>query len=189
MKNEVLKNNIVELTKDKDDKFKALVSLLCDDKSFSTDLIVSSLSDEEKIQLRDKINLIFANKECPSTDPIIKDPDDMSTYLSDDRDFEDQASINAYWMNNGDYYLSISWKDDSINKFSPSVRFSTSGGASSSHPRLTTAVSDIYRSIRHEPTSIERMEAERNESYDIINRILEKDISFQEVSDFMMTKF
>lgn len=187
MKNSLLENKLKSISEGSN-SIESILSLLCDDTEKGLDLILSSLDEEQQIQLRDKINCSLASKnEVEASEKFSND--ETSSYLGDDRDMEEQATINAYWMNNGDYYLSVSWIDDGLTMNSPSVRFATSGVASSKHPRLPTAVADIYRSIRGEPTSIERMQSERDEAYTVIQKILDKEIAYQDVSDFMLTKF
>ncbi|MCP0917827.1 hypothetical protein MUB04_14925 [Acinetobacter indicus] len=68
------------------------------------------------------------------------------TFVTDDRDKseEDRLSLRITQGGNGDWYLSIAPVNNvAIN----GVRICTSGGASSSHPGLTTAISDAYQAI------------------------------------------
>ena len=69
-------------------------------------------------------------------------------FITDDKDLYHKATMVVSHSPNGDWYQCIKWKDrKGLNCASPSVRFCTSGGASTSHPGLTGAVAGQYHAI------------------------------------------
>lgn len=62
-------------------------------------------------------------------------------YLTDDRDSQQRHELVLYQANNGDWYLMVVPEG---HRFGPTVRFCTSGGASSRVPGLTTLLANIF---------------------------------------------
>ena len=185
--NRQLRENLTKLISRQEDKVAALLDLLCDDTDKGIDTILASLTAQQRVQLRDKLSASFKENESNTTTQE-SSKDDTASYLTDDRDLEEQAQLNAFWMNNGDYYLAIEWQEEGKRMISPAVRFCTSGGASSFNYRLPIAVADVFKAIRKEPTSTQSLQMERDEAYQVIQDILDKQISYHEVADFMLVK-
>jgi hypothetical protein len=75
---------------------------------------------------------------------------DTREFASDDVDDPGPRNRLAVSMGgNGDWYVEVRTDRD---RFGPSVRIRTHGGASSTHPGLGVAISRAYRAMGHEPT-------------------------------------
>lgn len=74
---------------------------------------------------------------------------DMAIYVTDDRDLDDdqRMALCIYPAPNGDWYVSIA-PEGNKGYGGNSVRLCTSGGAVSSAPGLTIAISKAWESIR-----------------------------------------
>ena len=66
---------------------------------------------------------------------------DPVRYLTDDRDARQRHELVISQENNGDWYVMVVPEGDVIG---PTVRLSTSGGASSHVPGLTKAIYEAY---------------------------------------------
>ena len=67
------------------------------------------------------------------------------TFLSDDADQDPHYALTIYQAENGDWYIAVM---PDGHKIGPNVRVCTSGGASHSHPGMTTAVHRLYDAIK-----------------------------------------
>jgi len=75
---------------------------------------------------------------------VIREP---ATLLSDDADQDPHYALTVCQGNNGDYYLSVMPAGD---RLGPSVRVSTSGGASCKYPGVTEACRLLWEAISGE---------------------------------------
>jgi hypothetical protein len=73
--------------------------------------------------------------------------------LSDDADQEPHMALMVSQGNNGDYYISVLPKGHRIG---PTVRVSTSGGASTRVPGATNAIHQLWEAINASQLSQER---------------------------------
>lgn len=104
------------------------------------------------------------------------------TYLTDDRDFDHQVKLHMDIGGNGDYYIYTSWVVDEkgTRHQSPWVRFCTSGGCSSMNHPLLMSVFSMYAAMGNQPTAISRAKAKADKALEVIERVLQGDITRKE---------
>lgn len=106
-------------------------------------------------------------------------------YLTDDRDYMHQATICLYRGGNGDYYQQVEWKEDGLKRQSPAIRVCTSGGASTQAPHFMRSVADQYHALSGELTSTQRVSAQRDKAIDMLQKVLDGEVSRDEVEFFI----
>lgn len=106
-------------------------------------------------------------------------------YLTDDRDFDHQVQLHMDIGGNGDYYIYTSWVVDTkgTRHQSPWVRFCTSGGCSSMNRPLLMSVLSMYQAMGNEQTAISRAEDKSDKAMQLIERVLQGDITRKEELD------